>query len=299
MNTIISNQYMMMLSDIYPFNMFVPERMGKTLFPPHWHDECIEIILFVEGNAELHIGGESYLATTGDLFLIGEGLIHSGYIVDEMPRYYTILLDRHRLVGSDLNSVEYGALLTGKLNLPTLVQSNHPHYDKLLQIVNTVIYEFLHRDLGFEAAVKSNLQILLILFSRLFRSSTDDNALKQEAYRRKVERLKDVISFVEHNYQDKITVSQAAEIASISPYHFCRVFKDAVGRTFNEYVQLYRIGRAEKLIKETDLPITRVAELAGFGTIHYLDELFKRHRGCTPLQFRKRSLSNRKPDGAI
>lgn len=297
MNTKISNQYMMMLSDIYPFNMFVPESMGKTLFPPHWHDECIEIILFVEGNAELHIGGQSYIASTGDLFLIGEGLIHSGYIIDEMPRYYTILLDRHRLVGSDLNSVEYGALLTGKLNLPTRLQSDHAHYDKVTRIVNTVIEEFIQRGLGFEAAVKSNLHILLIQFARLFRSSTDDNAIKQEAYRRKVERLKDVISFVENNYQEKITVSQAAEIANISPYHFCRVFKDAVGRTFNEYVQLYRIGRAEKLIKETDLPITRVAELAGFGTIHYLDELFKRHRGCTPLQFRKLSISNKKNHG--
>lgn len=282
------NQYMMMLSDIYPFNLFVPESSNTTIFPPHWHEQCLEIILFLEGTAELHIGGLSYTAVPGDLFLIGEGLIHSGYIVDEMPHYYTILLDRHRMVASDLSSVEYSTLLTGRLSLPALLQPDHAHYEVLTRIVTSVIDEFTHREQGYEHAVKSHLHILLTKLARLYGSSSDDNARKQQAYRHKMERLKDVISFVERNYQEKMTVGQAAAIAKMSPYHFCRVFKDAVGRTFNDYVQLYRIGKAEELIRETDLPITRIAEQAGFGTIHYLDELFKRHRGCTPMQFRKR-----------
>lgn len=285
----ISNQYMLTLNDIYPFNMFVPDSSSKTLFPSHWHDECLEIIFFTQGTAELHIGGLSYIAAPGDLFFISEGMIHSGFAILETPRYYTILLDRYRMVGSDLSSVGYGTLLTGKLNLPTLLQPDHAHYDVLAKIMKSVVDEFLHRDQGFEPAVKSYLHILLIQLARLYSSSSEDSVHKQEANRRKVERLKDVISFVNENYQDKITVKQAADIAKISPYHFCRVFKDAVGRTFNEYVQLYRVSKAEELLKETDLPITRIAEIAGFGSIHYLDELFKRHRGCTPMQYRKQS----------
>lgn len=191
------------------------------------------------------------------------------------------------MIGSDLHSIEYGTFLTRRLNLPPLLQTDHDLYETLKQTITHIIEEFTHRNEGYEPAVKSHLHILLIHISRYYGSSSDDSVHKQEIYRRKVERLKAVISFVEDNYQDKMTLSQAAQIANLSPYHFCRVFKDAVGHTFNEYVQLYRIGKAEELIRETDLPITRIAELAGFGSIHYLDELFKRHRGCTPMQYRK------------
>lgn len=285
-----SNQYMMMLNDIYPFNLFVPESSSMTLFHPHWHDRCLEIIFFFEGTAELHIGGVSYTAVAGDLFLLGEGLIHSGYVIDKMPRYYTILLDRYQMRDSDLSSALHSALLTGKLELPTLLQPGHTRYDVLTSIVKSVIEEFVSREQGYEPTVKAHLQILLMQLARFYGSDFNEIDRKQVANRRKVERLKDVISFVEGNYQEKLTVGQAASIAKMSPYHFCRVFKDGVGRTFNEYVQLYRVGKAEELIRETDLSITRIAELTGFGTIHYLDELFKRHRGCTPMQFRKRAL---------
>ena len=102
-----------------------------------------------------------------------------------------------------------------------------------------------------------------------------------------MERLKEAITHIEANYAEKITLGEIAKIAGMSSYYFCRVFKHAVGRTFTEYMHLYRIGKAEELLRDTDLSITQIAEQTGFGTIHYLDELFKRYRGLTPMQFRK------------
>lgn len=90
-----------------------------------------------------------------------------------------------------------------------------------------------------------------------------------------MERLKAIIQYIERNYAEKITVAEAARLASLSPYHFCRVFKKATGRSFVEYVNLYRI---------------RIAEKAGFCTVNYFAELFKRYRGCTPSQYRGSSL---------
>ncbi|WP_158081751.1 AraC family transcriptional regulator [Paenibacillus selenitireducens] len=286
--TIGSNQYMNMLGDRYPFNLFVPECSGTTIFQPHWHEKCLEIIYMIQGSAEFHIGGTSYIGTSGDLFLIGEGVIHGAYLIDEPPQYYTILLDRYSLVRSDFNSVEYGALLTGKLSLPTLIQPEHENYETLTPIVISIIEEFIHHEPGYESAVKSYLHILLTKLYRFYGCSTQPNQRKQEADRLKMERLKDAISFVEGHYQEQVTLGQAAMIAGMSEYHFCRVFKHTVGRTFNEYVQLYRIGQAEIMLNQTDLSISRIAEQAGFGSIHYFDKLFKRYRGCSPLQYRKR-----------
>jgi len=282
-----SNQYMMMLSEIYPFNLFEPQYSGRTIFSPHWHDKCLEMIYFCEGRAELHIGGEAYIAAPGDLFLIEEGVIHSCYLIDDMPRYYTILLDRYKIIASDLNSVEYGGQLVGSFSLPVLLQPEHPHYEEFVPFIADIIEEFTRKQLGFEAAVKAYLHILLTKFIRYYGASVNDNIRQTELYRNKIERLKNVISFLEDSYREKISIQDAAGIARMSPYHFCRVFKDAVGRTFNQYIQLYRIGKAEELLLKTDLPITLIAEQTGFVTAQNLGILFKRHRNCTPMQYRK------------
>lgn len=283
---------MMMLSEIFPFNLFQPEYSGTTIFPPHWHDKCLEIIYFCGGRAELHIGGVAYNAAPGDLFLIGEGVIHSCYLIDETPNYYTILLDRYKIIASDLNSVEYGPQLTGNFSLPVMLQAEHAHYEEFVQLIAEIIEEFVAKQVGFEAVVKSCLQILLTKFIRYYGDSGNEATRQSGIYRNKMERLKDVISFIESNYQEKISIRHAASIAKMSHYHFCRVFKDAVGRTFHEYLQLYRIGKVEELLLQTDLPVTRIAEQTGFVTAQNLGVLFKRHRGCTPMQYRKSCVSS-------
>ncbi|WP_162309260.1 AraC family transcriptional regulator [Cohnella abietis] len=280
---------MSMLDDTYPFNLFEPECDGVTIFSPHWHNDCLELIFITEGQIELHIGGKSLFGTKGDLFLIGEGVIHSGYVVDKPPMYYTILLDRSRLASSDFMNVASRSLLTGKMMLPVLIKPGDTIYDASTAVIRSIIHEFTRKKEGYEVAIKSYLHVLLLELSREYGvTSTGSNSRDLSALQR-AERLKEVISHIESHYAERLLVSDAAKIACMSPYHFCRVFKHTVGRTFTEYIHLYRISKAEALIRDSNLSITLIAEQTGFGTIQYLDELFKRYRGCTPVQFRKRT----------
>jgi len=284
-----TNQYMAMLDDTYPFNVFKPEYDGMTIFTPHWHEECLELIFITEGRVELHVGGQSWIGAEGDLVLIGEGVIHSGYVVDRPPMFYTILLDRKRLASSDFMNVTSRDLLTGKLELPGIARAGDAGYEACTAVIHAIIREFDHKPAGYEVAMKSYLHVLLLELTRSYGMSPDEKSTHSKTVQRRMERLKESISHIEAHYAEKLSVKEIAHIAGLSPYHFCRVFKHAVGRTFTEYIHLYRIGKAEALLRDTDLPITRIAELTGFGTIQYLDELFKRYRGCTPAQYRKRS----------
>jgi YesN/AraC family two-component response regulator len=56
--------------------------------------------------------------------------------------------------------------------------------------------------------------------------------------------------------REKLTVEQAAKLVSLNPYHFCKTFKKLTGRTFIEYVNVYRVKEAERLLLETDLNVT-------------------------------------------
>lgn len=135
--------------------------------------------------------------------------------------------------------------------------------------------------------MKAHLHLLLLELSRHYGEASVRAERISGTAGRNAERLKEAISYVEANYARRLTVGEAARVAGMSPYYFCRMFKLAVGRTFTEFIHLYRIGKAEALIRDTDLPIARIAESCGFGTAQYLDELFKRYKGRTPTQLRK------------
>jgi LacI family transcriptional regulator len=64
-------------------------------------------------------------------------------------------------------------------------------------------------------------------------------------------------------------------------------FRRAIGRTLHAEIRRVRLERASRLLLETDLPITRVAEASGFGRASYLAQAFRRAFGSTPARYRR------------
>jgi len=91
-------------------------------------------------------------------------------------------------------------------------------------------------------------------------------------------------------------VEEAAAIVSLSPYHLCKSFKKATGRTLVEFLQLIRMNRAEKLLKQTNLPVTEIAHRVGYGSINSFDKVFKKIKHYSPSSARKQTRCSR-PDG--
>ena len=48
-----------------------------------------------------------------------------------------------------------------------------------------------------------------------------------------------------------------------------------------------RIDRVKQLLGETDLPMTRVAQLTGFRHVEYMSAAFKRRVGLSPRKYRR------------
>ena len=85
-----------------------------------------------------------------------------------------------------------------------------------------------------------------------------------------------------------ISVKEIAERVSLSPCHFCKVFKKQVGVTFTEYRLKLRIERAQELLRNPHLRVSEVAFEAGFESIPYFNRAFRREAGCSPSQYRAR-----------
>ena len=81
-------------------------------------------------------------------------------------------------------------------------------------------------------------------------------------------------------------MTDLAEVACLSPYHFSRSFKQAVGVGPQRYVMQRRIDRAKTLMRRTKQPLAMIAQEAGFSDQSHLTSIFRRETGVTPGRYR-------------
>lgn len=100
------------------------------------------------------------------------------------------------------------------------------------------------------------------------------------------ERLQAVLSYIEQHSGETICVRDLAAMAKLSPFHFARLFKTAVGVPPYGYVTRMRMERAKSLLRDTDIALGMVATRVGFRTQAHFTGVFHKHVGTTPRVFR-------------
>lgn len=100
------------------------------------------------------------------------------------------------------------------------------------------------------------------------------------------ERLKRVCDYIEEHLDNRLTLTEIAGVACLSPYHFSRSFKQAVGVGPQRYVMQRRIERAKTLMRRTNQPLALIAQEVGFTDQSHLTSLFRREMGITPGRYR-------------
>jgi len=95
------------------------------------------------------------------------------------------------------------------------------------------------------------------------------------------------IEFIRERCCQGITVEDVAGHVSLSRSTLQRRFEKALGRTPQTEIHLAQLQRVKQLLADTDLPLARIAELAGFQHAESLCRLFKRHTGQTPGTYRR------------
>lgn len=95
------------------------------------------------------------------------------------------------------------------------------------------------------------------------------------------------LKLIEEGALDTGGVEELAERLGIGARHLSRLFADHVGASPLQTAQTLRIGRAKRLLDETNLPITDVAFKAGFGSVRRFNAAFQKLYGRPPSSIRR------------
>ncbi|HEU4458534.1 MAG TPA: AraC family transcriptional regulator [Methylibium sp.] len=120
-----------------------------------------------------------------------------------------------------------------------------------------------------------------------------DPAVHREPAPATDEAIEDAVLSIHRNLDRPLTITQLADDAGLSLYHFIRAFKARMGVTPYQYLMSERVGRAQQLLADNLRTRRRqrladVALEAGFGSHSRLIECFRRVAGCSPSQWQRR-----------
>jgi len=104
---------------------------------------------------------------------------------------------------------------------------------------------------------------------------------------RSIEELKTPINFIRDNYMRPISVADLAEVSHLSVSALERRFKKLLSKTPKQYINDVRLEHARRLLVETSLAISMVAELSGFTDPSYFSRRFVRKFAQRPSEFRR------------
>ena len=100
------------------------------------------------------------------------------------------------------------------------------------------------------------------------------------------EEVSAALQFIRQEQGCGISVDSVADAVAVSRRSLERRFRETIGRTILEEIRLARIERAKRLLLETKYPISKVAQLAGFGSTGRFVQFFHDRVGRTPRKFR-------------
>lgn len=144
---------------------------------------------------------------------------------------------------------------------------------------------------GSEQLLKNLLEYFLIVLTRKIDGNNDEDLNEFDGSLDRVT-ANEIISYIDDNYKERITIDELAFIFRTNRSTLCKVFKSSTGKTITEYVSDKKFEAAKRRIEKTNKTFTEIAEELNFESIHYFTRFFKKRSGISPSEY-KNSIKNK------
>ena len=214
---------------------------------------------------------KSYNVKSGQGFMIFPGQITT-YISDkEIPWEYTW--------------IEFDGLRVKEALSIAGLSVNQPVYRaRLKDLRETMKDEMLYISANGNAAPFHLIGHLHLFFDALLRSITPEQSSNtkrlQDYY------VRDALTYIEQNFQNDISVEDIAKFCGLNRSYFGKLFRDATGKTPQQFLLSYRMIKATELLKLTKLSIGDISCAVGYDNQLHFSRAFKKLYEMSPREWR-------------
>ncbi len=258
----------------------------------HIH-ETIEFIYTISGEFDFYINDNHYVVGKDEMLLFRSNAIHRIYTREQKDNAYYVL----KIKPSLIYELADKANATGYI-LRFSLGGGKEYWSREELEKNVKIKEAFKRLVAENSADTpcGDVGMKLSAFYVVLETLRDIMQNETESTRMAImpgsvaAQIYKVIKYISENYGDDISAERCAKAVNMSYSYFSRSFKRITGNGFKDYLNSVRLSQAERLLVSTDKSIMEVSLECGYDNVSYFIMLFKRHKGITPLEYRKTTI---------
>jgi AraC-like DNA-binding protein/quercetin dioxygenase-like cupin family protein len=252
----------------------------------------LELIYIESGDVVYQYEERQLLLGKGDIVLVGNSAYHRcRKSSDSRPQRSAVLSFLPEVIRAGVASdEEMKYLLPFSLEespVPNVLRGASEISIQIFDLIQRIHAELPQRSEWSHLAVKTYLKMILVLLGNCLRNELRAQQTRLAA-QYSIRRLRPVFELIESHYADPLTVDDAANLAGLSRWHFMRLFKQAVGQSFVDYLRHFRISKAQEFLVSTEKSISDVSQQTGFCDQSYFGTVFRSLVRMTPLTYRRR-----------
>lgn len=234
-----------------------------------------QIIYIASGRAYFHFGSpdNETIVTAGNIVLFRPKELqkYEYYGIDKTEVYWI------HFTGSDVKNIlrKYGFSDDKRV----LTVGTSLEYERIFK---KIILELQRCQDDYEEMMTLLLRQLLISFRRELKK---EHVFKNEYLDREME---EAAAYFNENYNRNISIEEYAACRGMSVSWFIRNFKKYTGTTPMQFVTSIRITNAQMLLETTNYAVNEISRIVGYDNPLYFSRLFRKQKGCSPSQCRKK-----------
>ena len=253
----------------------------------HIHD-CYEVYYSISGGKQFLIDNRFYDFQPGDIFFINQYESHYLSQIDRVTHERIVLsvypdyLRRFSTEQTDLNCcfTQRDTSFGHRLSLSQEEKKRFLYYIHKLSEKKEFGQDLLEQTAFLELMVYLNRIFLL----RCEEDRTQEPRTDQRASAAHSEQIDAILSYVNQNLTEELTIGKLAAHFYLSSSYLCRIFKDETGTTINRYITAKRISRAKALLAE-GYSVTETCGMCGFQDYSNFLKAFTKAVGISPKKY--------------
>ena len=270
-----------------PIDVYCSTRGPHHRIFTHWHPE-LEILLVEKGSTTYRLDKQTVTLYPGDILIIAPNAIHGQQACTPVNNVWSMVITPEAITMPPTHIFQkefVEPLLQDRLIMPTVLHPGDDAHTALLPHVQRLrscwIYMDNYKMNRFSVAMA--ICTALLPFCRVMEGHSLSGGQNHRA-------IRDCMRYIHRNYPQHITVASLAELVHLQPNYLCALFKEHTGQTIMEHLTRIRVDAAAYLLRNSDLPMGRIAELSGFRSESVYFTRFKALMGMTPKAYRKQQL---------
>lgn len=250
---------------------------NKQSHLPHVHENELELFYVYAGTGQYMVDNRLYPICAGDIVVCNAGVLHG----EEPSLVRQIYSYSIAVTGAQFEGLPPNCLTDRYTNPVVSCGQLADHVGQLMQLIYMLSADTAHLGKLCGSLAYSMLLLTQALLNSRARNEAIDEMEQPSVLAHRVRQ------YLDEHHSEQITLRAAAERLHISEYYLAHVFKQEFGIPPMQYVMKRRIGEAQELLMNTDLPIAEVADRLGYSSVCHFNAMFKKNVGLPPGKFRQ------------